>query len=149
MEIRKVVNLTGHRVDVMQEDGQLVSIPSHGKVKMRRWVSDVPNSLGVRIEHFNEWGGKGDEFSMPPKEEGTVYIVSMPVFKAERKRKDILTPVDLVKNDEGVVIYARAFRSHSMQYLPEEQVEGFYAMVEENKKRSKQERELESGLISA
>jgi hypothetical protein len=139
MLIKKVVNLTGHRVDIMQDNGQIVSIPSHGKVKMRRWVSEVPNTLGVRIEHFNEWGGKGDEFSMPPKGEGTVYIVSMPVFKAEPKRKDILTPGDLIKNEEGVVIYAQAFRSHSLQYIPEDRVAAYYEAVEESKLRRKEE----------
>jgi hypothetical protein len=98
----KFVNLTPHEVNI---NG--VSFPPSGQIaraaekrKLSHYVSDNIPVNRVLL---------GDISGVPAPQEGTYYIVSRIVAEAMRFRNDLLVPDDLIRDNSGRVIGAKAF----------------------------------------
>ncbi len=112
----KLVNCTPHAITLIV-DGQEVVIPPSGMVLRAAEVVAAEELLAVNLD--------GEQLSvpvrtlsfqqvqgLPPVEEGTLYIVSAIVAQAVKKahpeRTDFVVPHDLVRDEEGRVVGARA-----------------------------------------
>lgn len=111
----KIVNLTPHALNLVVGD-RTVTIPPSGtvaRVNVTRTVVDTVSVDGVEIPInetvYGEVVGLPDPavLNIPELQPDTVYIVSALVAQAA-KRPDVLIPDDLVRDEAGRVIGARA-----------------------------------------
>ncbi|GAA0719767.1 hypothetical protein Drose_06065 [Dactylosporangium roseum] len=97
------VNLTGHPVIIMPEDGETVSIPPTGAVL--RIAENVRRVDGRAVVELGEIAG------LPDPVDGTVYVTSMPVLMALAAkgihRPDLTYPYGRVKADDGRTLGCR------------------------------------------
>lgn len=103
----KIINLTPHSVKVEAMDGGIVEIPPSGQ--LLRLPETVVSSEEITVS------GKSVKVNtkalniasvLPPKQEGVLYIVSLPVAQV-CDREDFVIPDDLVRDDKGQPSYAR------------------------------------------
>jgi len=103
----RLVNLTGHRVTMIQWDDQTVHIPSSGYLRVES--SSDPGSVmlvdGLRMPliEIRERRLEGPEI-----QDGMLYIVSG-VVAAKAQRPDFVVPSRVERNKSGTVIGCRAF----------------------------------------
>ena len=101
----KIVNFTPHEVRLVDGDGkEIASFPSQGVIRLAEKREKIGNMDGIPIFKKEFVGSE-----LPPKEEGTYYIVSLPVAQAFPERDDFLVPDQLVRDEKGRVIGARSF----------------------------------------
>lgn len=104
----KLVNLTPlpHPVVVVGANGVVVltAPPSGTILRLSEITVPVGEIQGVPVVRKTLDPAAG----LPPREEGTFYIVSLPVAQATR-REDFLVPDDLVRDQEGRVLGCRRF----------------------------------------
>lgn len=99
------VNLTPHEVKLMTQDGQITSIPASGQVARISTSFEVDSILnGVIVGHTDYSGVTG----LPEQVEGTIYIVSLVLLKALPDRTDLVAPNELVRDEKGLVLYAKS-----------------------------------------
>lgn len=111
----KIINLTPHAIDVYGnrkvEDGPWISYPPSGQIARVAHIG-----LGTQIiDEFNDSSDPvyyelveyGRLDGVPPKEAGTVYLVSLVAALAARGRDDLLAPYEEVRNDAGQMIGCR------------------------------------------
>ena len=99
------INLTPHEVKVLDQNGQIQTIPASGEVARISTsfeVDDVVN--GVAIGHTKYSGVTG----LPDPVTGTIYIVSLILLKALPDRTDLVAPNELVRDEKGLVLYAKS-----------------------------------------
>jgi hypothetical protein len=122
----EIVNLTPHVVRLITGDGNNTLFPSEGNMRLKeereempplsyQWIRQpidmdenedgVPLSTEIRTSKKRVWI---DEGSLPPKKEGTFYIVSLAVA-THSKRNDFIVPDELVRDENGNVIGCRSF----------------------------------------
>lgn len=105
----KIVNKTPHAIDVYCEDGKMAHFPSAGAARLveRQKVVDAVEVGDCRIPIFHKTFSP--DVSIPPKQEGVIYIVSLAYAQAYPDRLDFVTPNDLVRDDHGRVIGCESF----------------------------------------
>lgn len=101
----KLVNLTPHPVVVVGANGVVLTVPPSGTV-LRLPEITVPAGKIQGVPVVRKTLDPAAE--LPPREEGTFYIVSLPVAQAAR-REDFLVPDDLVRDQEGRILGCRRF----------------------------------------
>jgi len=95
MEIKKVVNLTGHDVNVLVGD-KVITYPK-GKYKLltKHMVYEQDNNLGLPMTRHETWIGQD---YIPEQKDGVIYLVSSHTFN-NFVRSDVFKPSDIVYKD--------------------------------------------------
>ena len=105
----KVINLTPHKVIVLNEERKVVKefLPS-GNVPR---ATTIDKCIG-EIDGIPIYESKlGEVKDLPPKREGRLLIVSNVIKSLFPERKDLLVPHHLVRDDEGKIIGCMGFRN--------------------------------------
>lgn len=96
-----VINCTPHSINLIAQDGSITTLPK-GEVVPRLAQStkkvDVINGVTITETQF------GETQDLPDETPGTFLIVSRLILAANPKRKDLLVPNELVRNDEGHIV---------------------------------------------
>lgn len=100
----ELVNLTPHPIKIQLSDGSLISIGSNSDPVR---IEEEKVLVGM-LDRIPIWRKKYTKVNYSlPKENGKYYIVSMPVAQA-LKRDDLLIVNDVIRDEEGNVMYARS-----------------------------------------
>jgi hypothetical protein len=104
----ELVNLTPHDVVLLSQTGDKIVIPRSGTVLRlpETTTSNVVVSVGGREVSVVSKKLETTDANALPKQEGRLYIVSLPVAQVVR-REDFVVPDDLVRDDKGQVVGAK------------------------------------------
>ncbi len=107
----RIVNLTPHALNLMPEgpDGPTVTIPPSGQVARcatSRVHVDVVTVDGVAIPVSHTQFG--EVTGLPDPQPDTIFVVSALVAQAVPDRPDVFIVDDVVRDDQGRIIGARA-----------------------------------------
>lgn len=109
-QIKKIVNLTPHDINVVDDDGNnIISFPSQGTVRLSSDIvsgGSVKDVSGVNIPLTKT--SFGNPQGLPDKD-GRLFIVSSLVAQACPNRDDLLIVNDTVRDDSGKIIGCRSF----------------------------------------
>lgn len=101
------VNLTPHPIAIYGnnsvEDGPRETIPPSGTVARLATIELGTSNSGTAVYELVEYG---KAHGLPPKQDGTDYIVSLVVALAVH-RDDLLAPYVEVRNEQGTMIGCR------------------------------------------
>lgn len=101
----RFVNLTPHDIAVIV-DGKTTVFPKTSTVARclitRTKVNNI-DGIPIYATRF------GDVMDLPPMEENKMFIVSALVKDREYTRQDLVSPGNLVRNSEGVVVGCEGF----------------------------------------
>lgn len=103
-----MVNLTPHPISIYGnnsiEDGPREVVPPSGSVARVATID-----LGSQVGRYSayELVEYGHIHDLPPKQDGTEYLVSLVVALAARGRDDLLAPYVEVRNGQGTMIGCR------------------------------------------
>jgi hypothetical protein len=101
----KFVNLTPHDITVIV-DGKTIVFPKTDKVaRCKTATTHVNNIDGIPIYATRF----GDVMDLPPMEENKMFIVSALVKDREYTRQDLVSPGNLIRNADGVVVGCQGF----------------------------------------
>lgn len=108
-----ILNLTGHPVQMVTLDGQIIDFPKEPRAaripQRRETVSPIHDSGTQQHIDAVEIRATGRVKGLPPPRANTMYIVSRIVFLALPHRTDLLVPDGAVRDKRGNVIAARRF----------------------------------------
>lgn len=121
-DIINIVNLTPHPVSVFSAiNDEIITFPK-SDLPIPRLQESRGNSVVLRafvrvgdgeIDAFKISNTiKGEVIDLPERVLGTFYIVSGLVLDAVPDRKDLISPDSLVRDDTGVIIGCRGFRTN-------------------------------------
>ena len=105
MRVVKPVNLTPHRLDVIADDGFVISIEPSGEIARCDSSKEVAET--VKFEGFEDHPVTiyktlfGDPSGVPAPEKDVLNMTSMVVAR-ECHRDDVSSPGDLVRDENGV-----------------------------------------------
>jgi hypothetical protein len=105
----QLVNLTPHDVVLSPEGGASQSIPSSGVARVKVVQAGLRGTqfpVEVVREHFSS-----QTDGLPAPQEGVAYIVSAMVQDANPTRDDLYVPTNLVRDEQGRIVGARALRA--------------------------------------
>lgn len=96
----KIINLTPHAVTIYDADGKTIIAtvqPSGdvGRVTMTRKQTDTVNGIPVFVSTA------GDVTGLPAPQTGKIYLVSALVRLALKGRRDVYSPGELIRNEQG------------------------------------------------
>ena len=115
MKKLNIINLTPHDVVLINAAGaEIIFCKSNNPVRVVE--TSIPQAGreindGIVIPTISsEWG---EIENLPEREDDTMYIVSSIVAAAatEIGRDDILVPADFIRNETGMIVGCKAFRS--------------------------------------
>ena len=104
--MKKIVNCTPHAINLLFNDDSGTIIPPSGvtpTVEMIRTKTESINEIDVHMVTSGPVSG------MPDAAEDTIYIVSQLVANAAPQRRDLVFPLDLIRDDKGRVVGCRGF----------------------------------------
>ena len=93
----KIINLTGHDINIMCPDGSMITIPSDGMLRSRYTTNHLPDmvtnygNIPITQNHYHRIR------SMPQELPNTFYIVSRLVAELYPERNDLLMVNGLIK----------------------------------------------------
>ena len=94
----KFVNCTPHVVDIVREDGSILSIEPSGVVpRCTQMEDEIASIYGIVVTRQTF----GKVIDLPEPEIGVYLIVSRLVAAAVKGRKDLLVPGPLVRDEKG------------------------------------------------
>jgi hypothetical protein len=104
-----VVNLTGHRIDILREDGTIATVwpaPEVVRAELDFGLVDVVEGIGVFVQLTT------CDTTLPPPVEGTVYVVSAytKMHFLNEDRPDVLCPGQVRRDAAGRVIACRGLQ---------------------------------------
>lgn len=103
MKVKKIINLTPHAIHILGKEGEVLrTYPSQGAIRLAQQTINLePAEDGTPLTKTQYLDG-----ALPEPQEGTIYIVSLPVaqYALTKGRKDFVVPNDLVRDDEGRII---------------------------------------------
>lgn len=103
----KIKNCTPHPIDIWDAAGERIvrTIPrSDVVVRLRETNEHIGEADGVVISRTSY----GEPVDLPDEEPGTLLIVSVLVKSALPERRDLVVPVELVRDDEGHIVGCRS-----------------------------------------
>lgn len=108
----EIQNLTPHAVTIFDNDGKtiLATVRPSGdvaRVTMSRTQTDSVGSIPVFVSTA------GDVTGLPPAGNGTVFIVSALVRLAVPTRKDVFSPGELIRNDQGQPVGCKGLEANA------------------------------------
>lgn len=102
----KIINLTAHTITEVTTG---IAIPTSGRIaRVKTKTRKIGDVLGFPI--FNSEISEIE--GIPDEEEGVTYIVSVLIMKACPERKDLLSPGNIVRNENGQPIGCVGFKSN-------------------------------------
>jgi hypothetical protein len=111
-----LINVTPHAIHLNRADGSIETIPPSGTIARcavaPRMVGEVAG-IPLRVSAY------GEVQDLPPPVDGTTYIASVLVVLAARRR-DVVSPDDVVRDTEGKVIGCRALAGDPSLYAASE-----------------------------
>lgn len=97
----KLVNCTPHPINIVNENGEILTLPKGVVVpRLSQSSTVVDNIAGVPITE-TVFGKTTD---LPEEQEGVFLIVSRLVLAGNSHRKDLLVPNQLVRDAEGNIL---------------------------------------------
>jgi hypothetical protein len=96
-----IKNLTPHVITIIKASGEVIDIPSHGTIRLSEVTTAVTEYEGVQLVRKSYGSAE-----LPPQN-GDIYIVSALVRQAFPHRKDLVSPGDLIRDENGNVIGCR------------------------------------------
>ena len=100
------INLTPHTISVQRIDGSMLEIPASGTIARCTVEQELVDHIdGVDLFRTTY----GNVTNLPNEVAGTFYIVSMPVRLAQPWRLDLLSPGELIRNDQGQPVGCKGF----------------------------------------
>lgn len=109
IESDKIINLTPHDVNIVDEDGNIIkTFEKSGDVARCVEEASLMGSING-IDCFDVDFGEIED--LPPEETGTFYIVSAIIKRAgdDIGRQDLLVPYNTYRDENGNIIGCRAF----------------------------------------
>jgi hypothetical protein len=94
------INLTPHAVRVIHDKGELTFEPSGKIARCEEFTKVAHNLNGVELVYRNY----GKVENLPGPDVQTMYIVSVLVRLAVPERYDVVSPGDLIRDDDGNII---------------------------------------------
>jgi hypothetical protein len=96
----KFINLTPHTINIFDEGGkeQVLSTPPSGTIA-RCTVENIKIDEKKGIPLFKS--SFGEVIDLPDPKDGTIYIVSMLIRSALPNRKDLASPGQLLRDEDG------------------------------------------------
>ena len=111
----KIVNLTPHKVHLVNEKGELcVYEPERAPARVQSVVDVVGSVNGIPLTDL-KWG---KTIGLPKKRKDTIFIVSKIVAENNRHRDDLFIVGETIKNEAGYTIGAHSLSS---LYIPREE----------------------------
>jgi hypothetical protein len=106
-----IVNLTPHALNLMPEgpDGPVVTIPPSGQVArcaVDRVQVDTVTVDGISVPVNQTWFGEVSD--LPEPQPDTIFVVSTLVAQAVPDYQDVFIVDDVVRDEQGRIIGARA-----------------------------------------
>lgn len=102
----EIVNLTPHTLNIVREDGVILTVPTSGTIaRLAETRVDLEPVDGISV--YASRLGKVE--GIPDYAEGTIYVVSLLVEQVTR-RQDVFSPGDLVRNDNNAVVGCKGLR---------------------------------------
>lgn len=102
----KFVNLTQHDLTIVLENGDGLVLPASGEVtRVTFSTQQVDEVIGIPIFKTVY---EPEVTGLPEPEDGTIFIVSSLAAQTV-KRRDVLAPTKLIRDDDGQVIAAGGF----------------------------------------
>ncbi len=109
----KIVNLTKWEVTLIRENGEAVILPSNGELKVKQENVSLSQIDGFPINQTT-YSSEGEN-NLPPKEEGTIYLVSVVALQSlPISRDDFFTVDKAVKDGSGKIIGHKALARPSV-----------------------------------
>jgi len=96
-----VINLTPHPVTVAG-----VVYPPSGKPARCKETTEATTEIGG---HVVKTGFQYVEPDLPEQEDGVLLVVPIVVAQAARDRKDLIFPIDQIRDEQGRIVGAGAF----------------------------------------
>lgn len=93
-----LINLTPHVLNVVDQDGTLVTVPPSGTVAR---VSTSSTAVFVVNNILVSRSVRGEVQDLPDPQDGVFFLVSMAVRDAVPDRQDVLSPGDLLRGPDG------------------------------------------------
>ena len=104
----RVKNCTPHPIDIWNAEGkQILQTIQRSGIVVR--LAETNEHIGVTDEGIPlSRTTYGEAIDLPDPEPDTLLIVSILVKSARRDRKDLVVPVELVRDEEGHIIGCRS-----------------------------------------
>lgn len=94
----KIVNCTPHEINIVKEDGSILTIEASGIVprctQTEAHVASI-NGIAVTKQVF------GEVINLPEAQPGVFLVVSRLVASAAKGRKDLLVPGPMIRGEDG------------------------------------------------
>ena len=103
-----VTNLTPHAVRIIRAGGDLVIPPSGAVARVAVTTTPAGEIAGIPVVT----GTYGPVTGLPEATEGAAFLVSALVRTAVPARRDVFSPADLVRDDKGTIVGARALEGN-------------------------------------
>jgi hypothetical protein len=94
----KFINCTHHVLNIIANDGEVITVPPSGQVARVSTVRKQVMSIG-NIPVFSVEFGKVE--NLPEPEPETVFVVSALVAQRVPEREDVFSPGELVRDESG------------------------------------------------
>lgn len=104
----KLVNLTPHAINFVDENGDVVKTLEGAaeadlcRVTFKSTIVGMVDGIQIEETRFGEVEG------LPPQKEGVCYVVSRLVANAAANRDDLLVPSQQVRDSEGKIVGCRS-----------------------------------------
>ena len=96
-----LVNMTPHPLNIVQRDGEILTVNPSGFVPRCASTEELDQSIGL-IDVTRQTLGEVE--GLPESLPGAFYVVSRLVASAASGRDDLLVPGPLVRDDQGRVV---------------------------------------------
>ena len=112
--MNKIINLTPHAINVVDEnDSVVVTIEASGNVaRCSQTINIIDNITLNNVSVPISASCYGEVVDLPAPQDGVHYIVSRLVMSACPNRQDLLVPNDLVRDEAGRVIGCRSLANN-------------------------------------
>jgi len=101
-----LINLTGHDVTIIDENGKSRTYPSSGHLRVSSRTEPIDkirnHGLTITLLEITE-----EYLDLPAEKDGTMYIVSG-VTAARARRNDLVTPSRIARDKDGKVVGCHA-----------------------------------------
>ena len=94
------VNLTPHPLTIKKNDGTILELEVGDYVRATQTQNKVKEIDNINF--YETVYGKVE--GLPEPQEGTIYIVSLITKMACPERDDLVTPGNLIRNEEGAIV---------------------------------------------
>lgn len=109
-----IVNLTKWKINLVRKNGESIVIPPSGEeLKVQQDLQEIDEIDGVPVNQTQY--SKTPKGGLPPKKEGTIYLVSVVALQSLPPERDDFFSVDkALKDESGKIVGHRALSRPSI-----------------------------------